>query len=433
MKDLSRDGCDVNSRADKKRDHTLRPEWLTKHDPLPLPTPTRRDELASLARRMVAANAIRRYREDGERGRVSYSRRKVWYTEHQSRFYWPKWFTYNCILKAVAQLEAAGLLIHDRKKPGNRHWQSWFRATEKLMGGEIKLQYVPKHKIILRDEEKNDIAYNDKARIVLEMNRDIDAINNYLAQQTVTFDGKPLKEGDPLYVDLRCVSGALRISTRRIFHDRSFDLGGRWYTDLQNIPRETRSRLRLNGQPVAIHDYASFYPGLLYAMAGAVCHGDPYTIPDCPRPISKPILNILINAKTGTAAVRASAKDLKERGDRSSQKERHDKARTIIAALKTRNAPIARFFHSDAGKRLMWYEAFLLHDNMRDLMKRGIPFLPLHDALLVPTAAHHELMHIMATNLAVLRVSLRLQSQALKVAHCTPPNPDNVSVAIPTA
>jgi hypothetical protein len=81
----------------------------------------------------------------------------------------------------------------------------------------------------------------------------------------------------------------------------------------------------------------------------------------------------------------------------------------------------------------MWYEAFVLHDNMRDLMKRGIPFLPLHDALLVPTAAHRELMHIMATNLAVLRVSLRLQSQALKVAHSTPPNPDNVSAATPTA
>jgi hypothetical protein len=86
---------------DKKRDHTLRPDWLTKHDPLPLPIVTKRDELQSLARRMIAANAIRRYREDGEQGYVSYSRRKHWYAEHVSRFYWPKWFTHGWIVKGI--------------------------------------------------------------------------------------------------------------------------------------------------------------------------------------------------------------------------------------------------------------------------------------------------------------------------------------------
>jgi hypothetical protein len=69
-------------RADKKRDHSLRPEWLTKLDPLPLPTVTERERLESFARRMIAANAIRRFREDGNRGNVSYSRSKNWYAEH---------------------------------------------------------------------------------------------------------------------------------------------------------------------------------------------------------------------------------------------------------------------------------------------------------------------------------------------------------------
>jgi hypothetical protein len=432
MKDLSQSDC-VNSRADKKRDHALRPEWLTKHDPLPLPTRTEREQMESLARRMVAANAIRRYREDGERGNVSYSRRKHWYAEHPSRFYWPKWFTYDYILKAVAQLTAAEMFVHDQKKPGNRHWQSWFRATEKLMGLNAEIKYQPKHRVILRDKEKNEIAYNERARIVIKMIRDIDAVNAYLARQTVTLGNVTLKEGDPLFVDLHCISGALRISTRRIFHDGSFDLGGRWYNDLQNIPRVVRNRLRLNGQPVAIHDYSAFYPGLLYAMVGAVCDGDPYTIPDWPRQISKPTLNILINAKDQTAAVRATAKKLRELGDNASQKDRHSKARAIIAALKERNTPVARYFNSDIGKRLMHYEAFVLHDNMRDLMKLEIPFLPLHDALLVPVAAEPRLIQIMATNLAILRVSLRLQANVLKNAGSTPPNLDNVSQAIPTS
>jgi hypothetical protein len=435
MQDLSQPDGGVNSRADRKRDHSLRPEWLTKHDPLPLPaTTTERERLESLARRMIAANAIRRYREDKEDGRVSYSRRRAWYAEHPSRFYWPKWFSYKYILTGVAQMDAAGLLIHDQKKSGNRHWQSWFRASAKLMGGDdIKLQYVPKHKIILRDEEKNDIAYNDKARIVIRMIRDIDAVNAYLARQSIMLDNALLKEGDALFVDLHCISGALRISTRRIFHDGSFSLGGRWYNDLQNIPRAARNRLRLNGQPVAIHDYSAFYPGLLYAMVGAECSGDPYAIQDWPRHISKPTLNILINAKSQTAAVRATAKKLKELGDNTSQKDRHNKARAIIGALKTRNATIARYFNSDIGKRLMHYEAFVLHDNMRDLMKAGIPFLPLHDALLVPVAAEPRLIQIMATNLAILRVSLKMQFQAVKSASSTPLNLDSVSPAIPVS
>jgi hypothetical protein len=405
----------MTDREDKKRDHTLRPEWLTKHDPLPLPTLTKRDELQSLARRMIAANAIRRYREDGEQGWVSYSRRKNWYAEHPSRFYWPKWFSHTYIVAAVGQMENASQLVHDQKRPGNRHWQSRLRATEKMMGFDTKLQYDPKYRVILRDEEKNDVAYDNKAQIVVEMLRDIDEINAYLLGQTITLDGKILKEGDPLYVDLHCVTGALRISTRRIFHARSFNLGGRWWNDLQNIPGETRSRLRLNGQPIAIHDYSAFYPKLLYAMVGAVCDGDPYTIPEVPRHISKPILNILINAKTGTAAVRAAAQELKLHV-RGGQAERHAKARSIIAALKRRNEPIARFFHSDAGKRLMHYEAFLLHDNMRDLMKRGIPLLPLHDALIAPADAHRELVRIMTTNLATLLVTLAVQYRALKSA-----------------
>jgi hypothetical protein len=401
-------------RDDKSRDHSLRPEWLLDQDPLLLPALTERHELESLARRMVAANAIRRYREDRDNGRVSYSRRKHWYAEHQSRSYWPKWFTYSFTIKAVTQLEGAGLLIHDQKKPGNRHWQSWFRATPELVNPKGKLQYIPTRRIFLRDEQKNDIDYNDNARLVVQMRRDIDLINAFLAKQTVTFDDKPLKEGDPLHINLHCVSGAIRLTTRRIFHDSSFDLGGRWYTDLQNIPREARPRLKLNGHALAIHDYSALYPKLLYAMVGEIPDGDPYTIPDWPRQVSKPILNILINAKNGTSALRAAVTELKQRRIGKGQSERYAAAKEIIAALKKRNAPIARFFHSDAGKRLMWYEAFLLRDNMLEAMKREIPFVPLHDALMVPTGSLRELVIIMETNLAALRVSLGVQFKRQK-------------------
>jgi hypothetical protein len=382
------------------RDHAIRPEWLIADDPLPLSGPE------SFARRMIAANAIRRYREDGENGWVSYSRRKVWYSDNDRKFYWPRWFTYNRMMAAMAQMESAGLIVHDKKPPGNRHWQSRFRATDKLMEFKTKMRHSPTHQIIMRDEDKNDISYNDKTRAIIKMNADIDAINTYLSKQIISLGGQALKEGDPLYVSLHCVTGALRTNLRRIFHDRSWFKGGRWYNDLQNIPKQVRRWMRINGCPVAIHDYSAFYPSLLYAAVGQICDGDPYIIPDCPRAISKPILNILINAKTGTSAIRAAASELKELGDREGQGARYAKARRIIAALKSRNAPIAEFFHSDAGKQLMWFEAFILHHNMKDLMQLEIPFVPLHDALLVPEPALPTLQSIMNENLKLAKECL---------------------------
>ena len=109
------------------------------------------------------------------------------------------------------------------------------------MGLETTVQYEPKRRIILRDEEKNDISYNDRATRIVKMLRDVEQINAYLAKQTVCVGGQVLKEGgalrvlvrnkkNPLRMNLHCVAWALRIATRRIFHHSSFYKGGRFYT-----------------------------------------------------------------------------------------------------------------------------------------------------------------------------------------------------------
>jgi hypothetical protein len=271
------------------------------------------------------------------------------------------------------------------------------------MNFKTELQYKPVHKIILRDENKIDISYNDRSRFILKMIRNLDEVNEYLAKQTITLSGKVLREGDPLYVGLHCVSGATRIRLRRIFSNRSFYQNGRYQNDVQNIPRQGRLWMTLNGHYVAAHDYSAFYPGLLYALVGVPCDGDPYTIPDVPREISKPILNIVINAKNETKALRAAAQDLWKRRVSGRQRERYAMAKKIVAALKEKNRPIAHYFHSNVGVHLMSHESRLLEYNMRDLMRLQIPFLPLHDALLVPEHKLPVLEAIMDDNLALYR------------------------------
>jgi len=92
----------------------------------------------------------------------------------------------------------------------------------------------------------------------------------------------------------------------------------------------------------------------------------------------------------------------------------HTAAKAIIEALKKANKPIADHFHTDVGKWLMGHESRLLDYNMRDLMRLLIPFVLLHDALVVPERALSKLESIMNDNLALYREVLTEACQKLQ-------------------
>ncbi|HCS18031.1 MAG TPA: hypothetical protein DIW45_09945, partial [Erythrobacter sp.] len=81
-------------------------------------------------------------------------------------------------------------------------------------------------------------------------------------------------------VDARQAAGpCLAAPVSRIFN---LDLhrGGRFYThgaSWQNIKRELRKSVQINGEPVVELDYSTLHPALLYAEAGAPLPGDCYT------------------------------------------------------------------------------------------------------------------------------------------------------------
>ncbi len=84
----------------------------------------------------------------------------------------------------------------------------------------------------------------------------------------------------------------------------AFNLGGRLFGGFwQNLPREERHRLRINGEPVADLDYSGMFPRLAYLAAGAPMpppDADPYAIPGLEghRDGAKKALNALLS-RTG--------------------------------------------------------------------------------------------------------------------------------------
>ena len=119
-------------------------------------------------------------------------------------------------------------------------------------------------------------------------------INRFLATASITLADAPQPAG--------CLTR--RFILRTPDDPAAFNLGGRLFGGFwQNLPREERHRLRINGEPVADLDYSGMFPRLAYLAAGAPMpppDADPYAIPglESHRDGAKKALNALIS-RTG--------------------------------------------------------------------------------------------------------------------------------------
>jgi len=73
------------------------------------------------------------------------------------------------------------------------------------------------------------------------------------------------------------------------------DYGGRFYGNYQNLPKEDRPLIRIDGQITVEHDYKAFDINLLYAFEGLQFVGDPYRIQGYDRGTAKSATLRLLN------------------------------------------------------------------------------------------------------------------------------------------
>ncbi len=161
--------------------------------------------------------------------------------------------------------------------------------------------------VILRDINKEDISYED-TEATLQMKEDLRIINRALEK-----NGVLLYITDDEYRDLfirmqksasTAAADFTRKFVRRIFNNGSWKQGGRFYGAWwQNIPREYRHLIRLNGKDVVECDYSGLHVNMLYAEKklpmpqGDVYSDIPgYTNSDDFRAFVKQLLLILVNS-----------------------------------------------------------------------------------------------------------------------------------------
>jgi hypothetical protein len=235
-------------------------------------------------------------------------------------------------------------------------------------------KYEPRETIVLRDRDKNNLDYNDTEQTI-GMRVRLAEINEALAGSDIVYGGIPVDIGGVLLLpDQRL---PIRNSLHHVFSGGQFDLGGRFYgASWQNIPKQFRQQIMIDGKPTVEHDHSRLHPRLLYAMAGHRLDFDPYSVPGWDRNLAKKALNTLINAGTEKAALRSIAGEIGGQGA-------YAKARELILALKVKNPGISHLFGSGLGLQLQRIDADMAEGVLLDLLGRGIPALPIHDSAIV--------------------------------------------------
>src|SRR5690606_5190897 len=78
------------------------------------------------------------------------------------------------------------------------------------------------------------------------------------------------------------------LKMHRCFVGGSLEKGGRFYHQLQGLPKEVRRQyLLIDGQPACELDYRATFPALLYAREGVELTRDPYVIKGWDRDLIK--------------------------------------------------------------------------------------------------------------------------------------------------
>ena len=260
-------------------------------------------------------------------------------------------------------------------------------------------QHSDKETIVLRDEDKNDIEYEDTD----ETRRMRGVLRAYDELLDRTFIDIPelkfplLDSGDGSFV---------RVSQQnkwvsRIFSRSSFDMGGRYYNAWWHlVPSSWREKITINDSPTVEDDYSGMLIALLYADKNKEMEGDAYSLglpEDHPfdRDILKKIILVAINNEDQPSAVNAASYNVRQEwGDVVFINEQ---VNDVIEIFKDKHPLIADQIASDAGIRLMKKDSDIAEIIISQFTDENIPILTIHDSFIVPWGQEEKLRERMHT------------------------------------
>lgn len=238
---------------------------------------------------------------------------------------------------------------------------------------------------------------------VLERQDFLTKYNNYLRKQYCTYEGiikQYLWDKDSKSTVILEKDGDVRfIPQLTSNYSGDWEHGGRFYAhgmfdmvDYQQLSKEKRSTIKINGENTAEVDYSCLHLSLMYAKCGKQLTKDAYAWTS-DRTLAKKITIICLNNKTYAGAIKACKRWLEDY----CYDTRYCKTSSYICDMLRYHADIKeRFFKKGFDALTMQHtDSVIMERVLKSLHKRNIPALPVHDSVIVPVKYHDTAIRIM--------------------------------------
>jgi hypothetical protein len=255
------------------------------------------------------------------------------------------------------------------------------------------LRTIPQAIVTVRDENFPLIHRKNKEReledvpdshLTRSMRRQIKAYNDLLDRHEITIGL------EPKLVSWVCRNRNVDLTNNRyhrVFQKGSFKQGGRFYGPFwQNIPRELRAHILIDGGRTVELDYSGYHLNLCYGMEGEdrselFGNEDPYALEGYDREPVKALLCIGLNEDDEARAIRAMRKDLINNDDYEYEKGFDFPA--LISAFKTKHPLIEKYIFSGMGSKVQYQDSVIMNNVIGVFVEKGIPALSIHDSVRV--------------------------------------------------
>jgi hypothetical protein len=342
------------------------------------------------------------------------SRDKLFYSTIH-KYYNPNGYSFKSVAVMDALIECKFIDIKIGQYRAKLKRRTRIRAKPKLINEIVKKFKIEPTVIqlarnapciILRDSEKIDTPYKD-TKSIKEMRSNLIEYNNLLRRTHIDLpnfpvDGVKQKSGISFKIDFE---SDIAKFTKRIFSNKSFKDGGRfyggWWQHVPNRQVKWRSNIWINNKRTTEIDFAGIHIVFLYAKKKIDYWNeiakDPYdlsaygyAIDAKLRQLLKVVLLTSINCKKGKTKDLTVAKksvqyeiNIKNAEEFSWVKKQKLDIEKLIRNFADYHKPIRQYFYSGQGISLQHIDSLVAEKVINHFTKLNIPVLCIHDSFII--------------------------------------------------
>ena len=244
-----------------------------------------------------------------------------------------------------------------------------------------------KEVIILRDSNKRNVEYEDTVE-THRMRESTERCNEAMLTSLIDLEQTNTEEdelatrmgredaGSPINLNRKTMA--------RVFNNNSFEQGGRFYGPFwQNIPRESRPRLTINGKRTREVDFTGQHFVMMHAEVNSICPEDPYFLRGFDTPEGRKKIKLIANIMVNACSRRSVLSAMKGIIPDGTLPRIYRNREVVLSELERCHRAINRFFYTGYGVNMQYKDSVVAEKVMLQMIEHSVTPLTVHDSFIV--------------------------------------------------